>query len=242
MRVPPLVDLASCREFGLHRISPEKPTTCGRSQDLAKNHAIELLQFTLSCDVDCGVAISDHYPVLSSFSLPAAVWPSWVPPPSPPRSFPPRVAFPPFPSFVATFQEWSEHARKWIRRTHGVSVPPKHLLTTTCDLPKPNPPPKKRTFLLKTMRAYQHVTQALAAPQPEQVAALERKLMTVACTSQGQVWSEHEVFASLIVKLTHALAKTREDVLKEWKARVRTWTTGSPALYRHIRNHPRLES
>ena len=236
--------LASCREFGLHRISPEKPTTCGRAHDLAKHHAIDhvlvneqLLQFSVSCDVDYGVTISDHYPLLSAFSLPGAAWPSWVSPPSPPRSFPPRVASPPFPSFVSSFQEWSELARKWIRRAHGVSVPPKHLVTTSCDLPKPTLPPRKCTFLLKTMRAYQHVSK-LQAPQPEQVAALERKLMKVSCITQGQVWSEHDVFAALKAKLMRALHKAKEDALKEWKARVRKWTMGSPALYSYIRNQP----
>ena len=183
--------LASCREFGLHRISPNKPTTGGRNNPTAKTQAIDhmlvnesLLQHMLACDVDYTVAISDHYPLVSTFSFPLSSFLSWLPPRPPPSSFPPASAFPSFPSFVPTFEEWSQCARKWIMKAHGTYIPPKHVMVTTCDLPKPPKPPRKCAFLLKTMRAYQHVSQ-LSTPHPCQIRALEKKLAIVLCVNLG---------------------------------------------------------
>ena len=102
--------LASCREFGLHRVSPNKPTTGGRSAPTAKTLAIDhvlvnepLLQYVLHCDVDYAVALSDHYPLVSTLAVPSSSFLSWLPPRSPPPSFPPASSSPPFPTFVSTF-------------------------------------------------------------------------------------------------------------------------------------------
>ena len=195
--------LAACNEFGMWRISPSKATTRGRESHLSKGLAIDhmmvnssLLQHVLQCDVRYDISISDHYPVVARFSFPIAFWQSWCPPRRPPSSFPPASSVPPFPSFVASYQEWSEAARKWIARAHRTSIPPKGVVTSTCELPNPPKPPSRCSFLLKVMRSMSHVMK-LDQPHPCQVRALVKKLQAVSCIQDHEHYSDPSVMNRL---------------------------------------------
>ena len=173
--------LASAYELYMIRISPDTPSTSGKTSALSKNLPIDhalvnhpLHECLISSSFRYDLPLADHYPLVSCFRSPSTSPLRWMWQ-KPCKEFPNQPVVSAFPEEATTFTQWSEQSRRWLQQSFGVVIPPKNTLVATADLPRPPTPPMECQRIFKAVRAILHL-QKLDVPHWGQIRSLHRRL------------------------------------------------------------------
>ena len=240
--------IASCREFPLWRVSPEEPTTKGKTGHsplegvrpaidhiFVNRHFMELSPH--AC-VRKDLSVSDHYAVQMTFrweSRPLNVW-RW---PRPLLDIPGMINdSAQFPSSVTSFVSWSALAQRWIKETHGSIGDSK--LTLCIDTLKLQVPKESKEYasLRKVLALIQHMERS-RVPTRHMIHSLKRKLRALNPPLTAPYQSSEDlalVVLEVDARIKDHLESQFQVLLRSWRAKVLTWSKSSPDMYRYVRN------
>ena len=190
------------------------------------------------CRVDWGVALSDHYPIIASFTLQRSVFKvaKW---PAPPKMCgllaSQNVPFPDLDD-QCTFEQWLRATRKWLHSMLGVKVPCKNKVSSALFRPPKMPVDQQFRRLLGAERAAAYIIEHGESPVRRD--ALIRKLKAIQKHHQLAIQS-HDLPTMLkeirqwTLEYTNLLHKA---ALANWRKEVVAWTVSTKAAYAYLRN------
>ena len=225
-------------EFGLHRISPNQPTTGGKWGGTSSRHPIDHL-FNLrvldthpNVRVDHDVTISDHFPIrLDLLLLPSslsALAKTFI------FAFPDLLSLPSFPPVSSLLHGGSEAARRWLQEAYNFVIPSKIVWPLEPRVPKRPEPPRKYSALTAAQRSLKHSRHS-RSPTTVMVRALFRKLHSHQPPLKPS-WDFEHLECVLRERVSACLRTAHELLMKKLKHVSTRWTPANRAIHKFVRN------
>ena len=228
--------LTLAQQWGFWRVTDDSPTTRGKSSRIAGGSAIDHVlankaayDIITSSQVRYDLALSDHFPIVTSLRVPTLsclVWHfprSYHLPDHPPAS---TLDWKP----VRTMTQWTQQAQRWIAESYGIPQIEKNKWTATMYAPRSPPQDKFFNTIRAVRRALEHCERF--GEDPRVLKNMRKRLYVLGIEFQDL----EQVATEIGGLLTKHLDKSAELALKSWKGRVALWHAQSKELFQYLRN------
>ena len=237
--------LSQSERWGFFRVSPDKATTV--SKDGMPKHGLPIdhmlanlpmIDRLSGCQVDWGVALSDHYPLIATCVLQrsnfrVAKWPS--PPKICQFQKTQQVDFPDLDS-QCTFEQWQKATRRWLQNVLGVKVPRKDKVREVAYRPPKMHVDQQFRRLLGVERAVAYILEHGEADDRRK--AVERKLKAI--LRHHQLESKSSDWEALLKEIRQWTLdytnRLHKEAIAGWRREAITWTLSTKAAYAYLRN------